>query len=323
VGWFSDFTPGVSCRCRDCQRWQAAALSDENGGRWGCIPLLDDDIGLRGPVRRYPMRYIHFVFIVQRLGMSTYRVNKIRCPDEFRYALGSIASNFGKHAEMTENSRTITLKGLSPSQALAHQIFMFFSEVDDLVENLNMVMFDMEQLAENARSFRDRNPFNRFQFLVRMYFYEFGRFEDIFGYLTQWKLKNSLMSKDERKAHRQAFYTTYEYAIKTRNLMMHDAVSWQEQCSLELGLLQALEIVGREAVDKTGSKITWEAHLGPLCKRTLPTMLAMGQHMQVFWNMEMADLALMLVGKGIFPKATKPYVGPNAADFLRVNPSYR
>lgn len=255
--------------------------------------------------------------------MPTHRINKVRWPDEFRYALNSIAENFSKHAVATDDLRTITLNGLSPEQVLAHDIFTLASEVDEIIENLNMTMFDMERLAEDARSFLDRNPFNRFQLLVRMYFYEYGRFEDVFGYFTQWKQKRGLMTKEERKAHRQAFYVTYEEAIRTRNVMMHDGVSWQEQCSPEIGILQALEATGQVAVDKLGRELTWEAHIRPLCERTLPVMLAMGQHMQVFWNMEMAGLALTLVEGGHLPKATKPYVGPNAAAFFRADPNYR
>lgn len=255
--------------------------------------------------------------------MAIFKVNKIRWPDEFRYALNSIAENFSKIAESTDDFGTITLNGLSPEQALAHDIFMLASEVDEIIGNINIVMSDMVALGDDARAFRDRNPFNRFQFLVRMYFYEYGRFEDIFGHFTHWKVKRGLLTKEERKVHRQAFYDAYEDAIKTRNTMIHDSVSWQAQCSPEIAILQGLDAVGRVAIDSAGNQLTWDTHIGPLCKRTLPVMLAMGQHMQVFWNMEMADLALELVKAGLLQKATKPYVGRNAADFLKVDPSYR
>jgi hypothetical protein len=254
--------------------------------------------------------------------MPTYRVNKIRWPDEFRYALSSVAENFANHAEATDDLRTIVLNGLSPQQALTHDIFSLVSEVDEIIENLNMSMFDMGRLGDDARAFADRNPFNRFQFLVRMYFYEYGRFKDRFGYFTQWKFKAGLMTKAERKLHCDAFYIAYEDAIKTRNIMMHDGVTWESQCSPEIAILQALEATGRVAVDKLGQQLAWETHLGPLCARTLPVMHAMAQHMQVFWNMEMADLAVVLVGNGTLPKATKPFVGRDAAAFLKADPGY-
>lgn len=200
---------------------------------------------------------------------------------------------------------------------------MLTAEADEVIQNLNMTMSDMERLGKNAKFFDDRNPFDRFQFLVRMYFYEYGRFEDVFGYFTKWKQERGLMTKDERKAHRQVFYDCFEYAIKTRNLMLHDGVDWKEQCSPEIGILQCLEAIGHVAIDAAGKQLAWDEHIGPLCDRTLPVMLAMGQHMQVFWNMEMAHLALALVEGGQLPKATKPYVGPQAAMFLKVDPTYR
>jgi hypothetical protein len=152
----------------------------------------------------------------------SYRVNRIRWPDEFRYALNSVAENFAQHAEMADDLGSIKLKDLSPRQVLAHDIFTLASEADEIIGNLNMTMCDMERLRQNARAFQDRNPFDMFQFLVRMYFYEYGRFEDVFGYFTQWKQKRGLMTKEERKTHRQAFYEAYQDAIKTRNLMLHD-----------------------------------------------------------------------------------------------------
>jgi hypothetical protein len=100
-------------------------------------------------------------------------------------------------------------------------------------------------------------------------------------------------------------------------------VSWQAQCSPEIAILQGLESIGETALDRLGKELTWDAHIAPLCERTLPAMLAMGQDMQVFWNMEMALLALALVEGGHLPKAAKPYVGPQAAKFLKVDPDYR
>lgn len=255
--------------------------------------------------------------------MSSYKINKIRWPDEFRYAMNSIAENFDHHAEMKEGQSGITLNGLSSEQTLAFDIFMIGSEADEIIENLNMAISDLERLSENAKSFLDRNPFNRFKLLVRIFFYEYGRFEDIFAHFTQWKMRGSLMTKGERKVHRQAFYKNYEEVIKTRNVMMHDITSWEAQCSTEISILGGLELVGKAVIDKSGKQLTWDDHIGPLCKKTLPMMHAMGTNMQYFWNMEMADLALSLVKGGHLKKASKPYVGPDAADFLRVDPTYR
>lgn len=233
--------------------------------------------------------------------MSLYRISQIRSPDEFRHALGSVVQNFDRHAEWSPEMRTIELKGLAPEQSLAHSIFFFMSEADEVIGNLNMAIADMEQLGKNAAFFNDRDPFKRFQFLVRMYFYEYGRFEDAFAYLTKWMELRSLMTKYERSKRRQAFYDYFEHAIKTRNVMLHDGVSWEDECSPEIAFLQGLAHIGQVAVNSAGKQLSWDDHIGPLCDRTLPTLLAMGQHMQVFWSMEFAHVALTLVEKGCFP----------------------
>jgi hypothetical protein len=255
--------------------------------------------------------------------MASHRINRIRWPDEFRYALNSVAENFARYAQGVDEKGTIRLEGLSPQQALAHDILMLGSEADEVIGNLNIVLSDIERLSDDPKTFHDRNPFDRFQLLVRMYFYEYGRFEDVFGYFTQWKQQRGLMTKQERKDHRQSFYSTYEDAIKTRNVMLHDLVSWREQSSPEIAILQGLEAVGKVAIDRSGKELTWRDHMKPLCQKTLPMMLTLGQHMQVFWNMELAHLALVLVEKGHLQKATKPYVGRDTALFMKVDPDYR
>jgi hypothetical protein len=255
--------------------------------------------------------------------MQRYRINSIRWPDEFRYALNSVAENFDKYAEASDDLRTISLKGLSPQQTLAYDVFTIGSDADEVIANLNTVMGDMERLGEDARAFHDRNPFDRFQLLLRLYFYEYGRFEDVFGYFTNWMQQRSLITKAGRKFEREAFYNTFEYAIKTRNTMLHAATDWRSHCSAEIAILQGLEAIGKSAIDASGKELTWNDHIGPLCSDTLPTLLAMGQHMQVFWNMQAAHLALSLVDTGQLPKAPRPYVGPHAADFLKANPNYR
>jgi len=106
--------------------------------------------------------------------MGAYRIERIRFPDEFRYPLHVVSKNFADHAEMQPDGFGIALSGLSPEQLLAHSVFVLGSEVDEVIENLNTAMGDLERLRANARAFEDRDPFRRFQFLFRMFFYEYA-----------------------------------------------------------------------------------------------------------------------------------------------------
>lgn len=249
--------------------------------------------------------------------MNAYYLEPIRFPDEFKFAIGSILSNFKKHASMDNSG--ITLNGLSAEQSLANAVFQLVSDADEVLKNLNMVISDLARLEERAKTFKDRNPFQRYKLLLRMYFYEYSRFEDIFGHYTHWKQHKGLLTKAERKQERHAFYQAFEPAIRTRNVMMHDAITWEDQCSVPIALLQGLEATGQMAVDADGKRLSWDDHIAPLCQRTLPSLLSMGQQMRVVWNMELAHLALELVNRGMLTKATKPYVGPHAELFLKAS----
>ncbi|VTU30021.1 hypothetical protein [Variovorax sp. PBL-E5] len=238
--------------------------------------------------------------------MAKYRIDRIRIPDEFRYALRSVSENFAEHAEMEPGSNGITLKGLSPEQSLAHSVFLLTSEVDELIDNLNIVMGDLEGLSEDPRHLHDQNPFNRFQFLFRMFFYEYARFEDLFGYFTKWQQEQGLLTKVERKQSRDGFYAAFEDAFRIRNVLAHDAVEWR-QCTMEIGLLQALEATGQTAIDSKGVALSWKDHLGPICTRFAEAFVHIAHPMRTFWNMELAHLALALVSEGRLKKAKKPF----------------
>jgi len=99
--------------------------------------------------------------------------------------------------------------------------------------------------------------------------------------------------------------------------MMHDAIGWEDHCSMHIALLQGLEVIGQVAIDADGNELNWNDHIAPLCKRTLPSLLSMGQQMRVAWNMEVAHLTLELVNRGLLTKAAKPYVGPHAEMILK------
>lgn len=247
--------------------------------------------------------------------MASYEIDSVRIPDEFRYALRSVSENFANHAEMDPDSNGITLKGLSPEQSLAHSVFILTSEVDEVIDNLNIVMRDLERLSQNARCFHDSNPFNRFQFLFRMFFYEYARFEDLFSYFTKWQQDQGLLTKTERKESRDAFYTAFEDAFRIRNVLSHDAIEWR-QCTVEIGLLQALEATGQMAIDASGKAVTWEEHLSPLCKKFAEAFLNIAHPMRTFWNMVLAHLALAFVEQGRMQKAAKPFDVEHPA-FLR------
>lgn len=245
--------------------------------------------------------------------MRSFHVDSVRWPDEFRYALASISSNFPKHA--TLEGAEIVLSGLSAKQSLVMSLFPILSEVDEVLTNLNLAMGDLERLRDDPWAFSDSNPFDRYKFVMRLWLYEFARFEDLFGYYTLWLEKRRRITKDERKQLRAEFYTQNETLIRMRNVFAHDKAEWAGHVTMEMGLLAALDAAGMSVADKEGKRLSWLDQMAPLCSRVLPQLLEAGQGMRVMWSMLMAELAAGLVEDGLLEKATVPFAPAPA--FLR------
>jgi hypothetical protein len=237
--------------------------------------------------------------------MSNYHIDSVRWPDEFRFVLRSVSENFGKHAK--PDGEGVLLTGLSTVQNLAMSLFHVISEVDEVIVNLNMVTADLGRLGKSAKAFGDANPFTRYKFLMRMWLYEFARFEDLFGYYTLFLEKNKLLTKQERKQAREEFYKANEPFIRMRNVFAHDAATWEGHVTTEIGLLAAADQVRMAIKDKDGKLLTWDDHIAPLCARMLPNLFEAGREMRITWSMLMAHLALQLVESGVLEKARRPF----------------
>lgn len=234
------------------------------------------------------------------------QIHSVRIPDEIKYLLDSILSSFPKYAIMHEDG--IALRGLSKAQSLALSWLQVFGEVDEVIGNLNMTLADLERLSGDHRHFADKNPVTRYKLLVRMFFYEFSRFEDLFKRYTHWCVKQGLLTKEKRKELVNLFYVRLELPFKLRNVLLHGSFSWTGQITPELAILESAEHFGHEMKHKeTGKKLSWEDHLSPLCDKTIEDLAETGREMQIFWSMSAAEGVRTLIAEGKLKKAQRPF----------------
>ncbi|MFA7270068.1 MAG: hypothetical protein WC073_12035 [Sterolibacterium sp.] len=233
------------------------------------------------------------------------QIEHIRIPDELKFVLNSACKNFPRLARIEGDD--ITLKGLTEKQKLVTSFFQLPAVADEVIDNLNLVIADLGTLAKSARAFGDERPFSRYKLIVRMFYYEFSRFEDIFGYYTLWLQRRKYLTKDARKKLRDDFYREHEPFIRVRNLFMHDDPTWKGHCTPEIAILQGLDLFGYEVRDKSGQLLTWEPHLGPLCLKMQSIFYEAGRSMQVTWSMLTAHAVHLLVQDGKLTKANKRF----------------
>jgi hypothetical protein len=118
----------------------------------------------------------------------------------------------------------IFLPRLTKKQEIAYTFFGLFVEVDELIGNLNLILTDLDQLCENPSLFAQyRSPLKRYKLLLRSFFYEFSRFDDLFGYFMVWLERLSIISREERKTLRDQFYRMVKPMVDIRNTMLHQS----------------------------------------------------------------------------------------------------
>lgn len=235
----------------------------------------------------------------------TNKIEHVQMPDEVKFSLNSVCNAWPKHAELKEGD--VILKGLSSEQKLSLSLFYIVSEVDEVIDNINIVLGDLARLRSDHAAFGDFNPFARYKLLVRTYSYEYARFEDLFGYFTHWCTQEKLLTKQQRKELRNEFYIANQKAIQSRNILMHDIASWKGHCTPELSLLQGADLFGLEVRDKDDKLLTWKNHLSPICEKMIKTCYSEGHEIRTFWSMVVANMVYFLVKDGRLKKAGKKF----------------
>lgn len=240
-------------------------------------------------------------------------IEHVRVPDEILFAIDSICERWPKIA--SKENGGVTLRNLKPQEKVALDVLPLFRLVDEIIDNINFVMSDLNQLAEDSRAFGDRHPFKRYKLLARTFFYEFGRFEDAFGYYTLWFQKRGYIDKKARRELMDDFYAQIEHIVKIRNLCLHENPDWSKSTTPEISLLDGLDLFAVEVTHKeTGEALKWEPHLGPLCLEMETSFYQATAHMRTTWNMFAVRTVETLIGEGKLKKARRRFAPKNLTE---------
>lgn len=187
--------------------------------------------------------------------------------------------------------------------------------VDEIIDNINLVLSDLEQLASSARAFDEVTPLRRYKLLVRSFCCEYARFEDAFGYFTLWLKTHSHPDSKARRRLMDFFYQQIEPAAKISNLCLHNDLEWSGCVTPELNFLSQLDCSRMEARSKTtGQILQWEPHLGPLCKKMRASFHELTANMRTSWNMMLACASENQLAEGKLKPATKRFVPKTLPD---------
>lgn len=237
-------------------------------------------------------------------------IEHIRIPEELKFALGGICDRFPKIASLSDDAG-IALTGLTAEEQLALDFLRVSAPVDEIIDNINMVSADLEALGRSARCFGDNHPFRRYKLLVRTFFYEFGRFEDVFAYYTLWLQRRRHISKEQRKSMRNDFYEAIKPMVKVRNVCLHADPDWDKHVTPEIAILKSLDLFGLQVADKNGEALRWEPHLEPQCTQMCAMIEVATSEMRTTWNMHFAGCAEELIRDGKIKPATRRYLPKN------------
>jgi len=237
-------------------------------------------------------------------------IDHVRLPDEILFAVNSICERFSTIASLADDGG-FTLSGLTPGEQVALDFVALPGLVNEIIDNINIVISDLGVLAKSARAFGDNHPFRRYKLLVRTFFYEFGRFEDAFGYCTLWMQRRKFITKPERRSMMHDFYSAMEPMVKVRNICLHDEPSWSKHVTPEIAILKGLDLFGLQAVDGSGKTLEWEPHLAPQCNQMQSVIYTATSEMRTTWNMHFADCAKHLIKDGKLKPASRRFTPKN------------
>lgn len=223
-------------------------------------------------------------------------LDQLMVPDRIKALLIQIGMKVVKHGKM-EDDGTVTIGSrLTQKQRVAKSLLSLVCAVNEVLENMNLVLADLDRLAENPAAFNDENPFRRYKTLVRFYFYEFGRFEDLHAFYLLFLQNVGQISKSERRSFRHKFFESVEPMIKIRNAMLHDSVEWTGHISPEIVMLLGAEFERKALINiTTGERLTWRKAMKPLIESKRPLLYQGASQMRTLWNMLIANCTYSLI----------------------------
>lgn len=149
---------------------------------------------------------------------------------------------------------TIPLGKVEKEHSIPYLLFLWMAENNDVIDNLNMILWDMELLGSSMFRFKG-SPEKRFYLLVRTYFHEFYRVREIFSQVVKGLEVHGLVNKNSVSKMRKIFHDAFQDTIKIRNKLVHGYVQWKGREHVELTLVGVSYELGWSLYHKESGKI--------------------------------------------------------------------
>lgn len=223
----------------------------------------------------------------------------VQCPEEIKKRLAQINQEMKEHGRIEDEG--VIIPKLTEEQTIALVLFRLIGEVNELIDNLNIVLSDLGRLAAYSPLFSMYGtPLKRYKLLLRSFFYEFSRFEDLHGYFLKMMEELGKVSKQDRQAMRASFYDRIKPMLDTRNRMLHGLTAGLEKCvppeAFLLEFAENFQYIPVRQSDKT--IVTWKDILSPVCVKNRTDLFEVANGVREYWNMFFTDLSSVLAQKG-------------------------
>lgn len=176
-------------------------------------------------------------------------------------------------------SGSINIGEVEPRVDIALFFFHWISEINSVIENINIAVADLKVLHNNY-IFLDGCPEARYHLLVRTYFHEFYRFREIYSQIVKAAADRSYIQKEEISGLRKSFHEAFKETIELRNSLVHGAPLYKGKKHFDLNLVVSCWKRGMELKDpKTGEVFELRDALEIICQSSTKTLIEEGNRM--------------------------------------------
>ena len=181
-----------------------------------------------------------------------------------------------KENGLPPNETGIPTGNLTGCERSAMFIFEWVSEVNEIITNLNIVIYDLKRLPQIKPPFQV-SPRDRLYLVIRTYFSEFFRFRECFADFLHGLKLAKILNKEEKNWYLNSFNTIFKNVIKLRNTMTHAQANWTGEDHLMLSLVESNYQFGNKLIgNATGECIDYTKAIGRVRENYIPIMIAEG-----------------------------------------------
>jgi len=210
------------------------------------------------------------------------QIEQIPYPVEYRASLGRLTPLLIEAMERDElpiESGQINLGNIDDEFKLPLFFFYWVTESNEVIENLNLVLSDLRNLPTRY-VILSGSPRKRYYLLIRLYFYEYYRFREIFNRVVRGLQTGGYIGRLQVPKIRKTFHEAFEHIMEVRNNFVHGSPLWKGEKHFNLTLAGGAREIGFALGHKETGKL-WDIAdvLKDLCDSTADILRDEGNRM--------------------------------------------